>query len=600
MAKNSNLKQSKKDAALQQSILQELQNLNKSMQSKPSRRRNNRQDRVSNSLVTNLADALHKVSFSLGIGGARAFAMQRENVVSKTLRALDFNTQLRNFNKELRKSAKNLNVVDKRQMYKDAQETKNFLKMGVKAQAFATTMALTTVALIGFRNVLVNLQHQLGGVGQGQAMRGLAGSFIQSGLSAAGGQFVTPGEIRGAQQAHAQEFGGLLSSGNARQDAAMGMLTGMSRSEISGTKRALQGSGRSTEQVINMFRRAGIVSSVASAELVQNAGAAARAGEDFEDAIVNSVKQSKLLGLSFSKMESTLTGIATDFTGSVRGFAELRSVLPQFSVGLGQLLETSLNGTTEEFVEQIRGGLMSAGITDVSQMSRAQIAVFERATGFGGAELQRIIKGNDMETVNLDQTRNDFLGSLFNASMSIASMSAVSVGLLTIIAAATSKSSGIAGLLPSIGKGAGRLAGVGIGLAGVAHTTQNGMTPMGGLMSIGGGALAGSQFGAAGAGVGAVIGLASFLAASAGHKSLNDFVYRPGRPPIAFSPQDTLIGVKDPSSLGGTSMALEQKVDKMAGMIAEQNAMFSNGVNIHFKDFDRGLIRKREASVRNA
>jgi hypothetical protein len=38
----------------------------------------------------------------------------------------------------------------------------------------------------------------------------------------------------------------------------------------------------------------------------------------------------------------------------------------------------------------------------------------------------------------------------------------------------------------------------------------------------------------------------------------NDFVSRPGMEPIPFSPDDTLIGVKNPASLGGgdSSMAM--------------------------------------------
>ena len=41
--------------------------------------------------------------------------------------------------------------------------------------------------------------------------------------------------------------------------------------------------------------------------------------------------------------------------------------------------------------------------------------------------------------------------------------------------------------------------------------------------------------------------------------SQNDFVSRPGQPDVAFSPQDTIIGVKDPSALlgGGDTINIE-------------------------------------------
>ena len=58
---------------------------------------------------------------------------------------------------------------------------------------------------------------------------------------------------------------------------------------------------------------------------------------------------------------------------------------------------------------------------------------------------------------------------------------------------------------------------------------------------------------------GAIIGGAGGLAAGAAlggaaSTQFNDFVQRPGQSPTAFSPADTIIGTKDPSSLGGGNM----------------------------------------------
>jgi hypothetical protein len=57
-----------------------------------------------------------------------------------------------------------------------------------------------------------------------------------------------------------------------------------------------------------------------------------------------------------------------------------------------------------------------------------------------------------------------------------------------------------------------------------------------------------------GAAIGGVAGgaMAGPIVAPLINKAMqNDFVYRPGMEPVPFSPDDTLIGVKDPAILGG-------------------------------------------------
>jgi len=41
---------------------------------------------------------------------------------------------------------------------------------------------------------------------------------------------------------------------------------------------------------------------------------------------------------------------------------------------------------------------------------------------------------------------------------------------------------------------------------------------------------------------------------------LTDFISRPGQAPASFSPQDTIIGVKDPTKLGSTNITINNPV----------------------------------------
>ena len=115
---------------------------------------------------------------------------------------------------------------------------------------------------------------------------------------------------------------------------------------------------------------------------------------------------------------------------------------------------------------------------------------------------------------------------------------------------------------------------------------------VGGLSGAALGAFSGFQFGgpwgaALGAGIGGVAG------------TFNDFVYRPGQPPIAFSSDDTLIGVKDTTTLGGNTSALESKIDKLIMVSEEQYRLFRNGLYVEMRDFDKALIKHQEATIRN-
>ena len=72
---------------------------------------------------------------------------------------------------------------------------------------------------------------------------------------------------------------------------------------------------------------------------------------------------------------------------------------------------------------------------------------------------------------------------------------------------------------------------------------------------------------------------------------MNDFVYRPGQPPIPFNPNDTIVGVKNPAGLGGG-------IDP--NMLAGAVASAMNGLTVEMRDIDKAIMRLPDAAIRSA
>ena len=423
---------------------------------------------------------------------------------------------------------------------------------------FATTVGIGVTALTAFNEGLFALSKQLGGVTGGQALsQGLGAMRSVAGSGAGGFRIRGPGAIARTLQgqgAGAQEFGGLMSTDAAIRLGDLATDLGVSTQELVALERVFQGNVLGTEEAVNQFRQVGIGGGVAAKELAKNSGAVARAGGEFNKYIVASIANAKKLGLEFSEIDKTLTGFSTDFEGTVGSFAQLRAVIPGFAVDFGQLMSTSLTGTTEEYTELIRSGLIGAGIGVNTQLRRDQAALITQATGFSEDQIQRIIDGQEVDldlATSLDTERNSLLKQ--------------QVGILISIAGA-GVGSGIAKGMAG-GLFGGRLAGTG---------TKWGISK--GLLRAGLGAAIG----------GTGVGLAASLILP---MLMNDFVYRPGQPPVPFNPKDTLIGVKNPAALGGG-------VDPNALAGAMASAM--SGMTVEMKDVDKAIMRLPEIAIRNA
>ena len=295
----------------------------------------------------------------------------------------------------------------------------DFLTQLAKAKGpldlFATTVGISVTALTALNEGLFALSQQLGGVTRGQAL-GQAGGALRSMVGFTGGLRIRgPGAVARTLQAQGQgarEFGGLMSTDAAIRlgDAATDL--GISTQQLVALERVFQANTLGAEEAVNQFKMVGIGGAVAAEELAKNSDAVARAGGEFNKYIVSSIANAKKLGLEFAQIDKTLTGFSTDFEGTVGSFAQLRAVIPGFAVDFGQLMSTSLTGTTEEYTELIRSGLIGAGIGVNTQLRRDQAALITQATGFSEDQIQRIIDGQEVDldlATSLDTERNSLL-----------------------------------------------------------------------------------------------------------------------------------------------------------------------------------------------
>jgi hypothetical protein len=270
-----------------------------------------------------------------------------------------------------------------------------------------------------------------------------------------------------------QEFGQLISSKDAAIMSDVVTDFGITTNQMAKLERVFQSTAMGSREALQSFAEVGILGQTAATELAANAGAVARAGDNFNEFIRDGIKHAKQLGLEFSKMESTLTGFTMDFEGTVSSFSELRAVIPGMATNFGQLLSTAMTGSTDEYIDQIRSSLLGAGIGSATDLNRQQAALLEKATGFSSDQIDRILAGEALNAeTEQDLTKKGHLLQVLQMGI----MGGILGVLGSVLGALTGGISIAAGLT---GAGIGLAAGFAVTGAGVlndAYITKEGKT----------------------------------------------------------------------------------------------------------------------------
>lgn len=453
---------------------------------------------------------------------------------------------------------------------------------------FTSVIGLSAATALTMNRAFVNFSKELGTT-PGQAARIYAsavGSSITTALTT--GRILGFGDITSIQSAISQEFGSIISTELATQFAAAAQDLGITVDEFVKLERTLQGTGRGTRETIDRFRRVGINGRVAAQELNKNATAVARAGGEFNSFILEGIKNAKELGLEFSQIEKTLTGFATDFEGTVDSFANLRAVLPGFSADFNELFSTALYGSTEDYVELIRNGLLGSGVSDISQLNRLQIAELEKTTGFTGDQLGRILAGQDAGMTmaeSLDTERNSLLNAILGAIGALTTASLVA-GFSGRMGRSVSRSIQT-GLLRGVGSIAGKTIAKNV-------LTRGAITLAGGAAGFASGAI---PIAAASVGGGLLLSkLGTSLFERDGE--VDDGIIQNGKI-ISTDPADTLIATKTPEELTSTTQEVNIDLSKLERKLDEINMTLQRNKKVEITGIDTGLESLQQRTIRN-
>ena len=365
------------------------------------KKNNNKQAGLLKSIVQNISLPLP--------GGARLFGLSSfMDKIGQTTKQFERGRAAQKKWTEMSQADKDaMDPEDRKALKKKSDEAMSSGTHKMRTLTAGVTAAGTAIVLM--TEGLRALGKSLGGVSEGQAASQLFGAIGQTFQAAIKGEWLNPQAVLQLQGAVGQEFGQLLTSEAAATMTKVATDFGITTNQMAKLERTFQATSMDSRTALDSFAQVGILGQTAATELAANAGAVARAGDNFNEFIRDGIKNAKQLGLEFSKMESTLTGFTMDFEGTVTGFSELRAVIPGMATDFGQLLTTAMTGTTDEYIDQIRSSLLGAGISDASQMNRQQAALLEKATGFSADQINRILNGQDINAdmqVDLDKKRN--------------------------------------------------------------------------------------------------------------------------------------------------------------------------------------------------
>ena len=504
-------------------------------------------DSLQKQLQDNISESQSQTRYGLPSNQLRKMEAEMARKVGEKQQALQQAAESRQ--KEYLETQKDLEVSERDKI----DTTQTFVKgLGLAI----TTIALVVGALTRFRDSLIQTSQQLGGVSIGKAFEERIAAFINSLLT---GFTVSSQRILETQGALAQEFGRLSTSGSALDLTKVAQSYGLTAQQLVGLERTLQSNALSASDALDAFREQGIVSGVAAEEINKNMAAVARAGDKFNEFIVEGIANAKRLGLEFGKIEQTLTGFATNFEGTVESFAQARALIPGFATDFSELFSVALTGSTDDLINIVREDLQGAGITSASELNRAALSNLEQATGFTADQIDRILANEDINfdaQMDLDANRNFLLKGI-------------------IVALAT----------------------------------------VGGAIV---GAIAGSLFGLnapvalKGAAIGAVVGGGSAAAFTYGIPAItgNDIVSKPGYGErtlvtptgnIALNNRDTLVagtelyGKGEISSQQADYRSLETRLDKL--IMLQERSLAPREINI--TGFDKAMESQQQNAIRN-
>ena len=281
------------------------------------------------------------------------------------------------------------------------------------------------------------------------------------------GPALAVGETRDAIQAFQQEFGTILTTGEAGRIAQQAKALGASAIDFVRAQRAFLGAGGVAGAVVTQqtfireFRAAGLTANQALVFAAKNANLVAIAGVKYADALARAAANAQRIGVGLDKTEALADGLVGDFEGALERFSELRAL--GVEVDFNRLAGVAATGTPEEIVKELSAQLGgNKALLEEVQRNRFLKVAIERDLGLSIADVKRLAGVAQEPEMQTQQEANE--ESLTTISKFLPVIAKSLGALITVIGVAKGAQIG-ASVGPAIGAALGSIIAPGVGTA---------------------------------------------------------------------------------------------------------------------------------------
>ncbi len=249
-------------------------------------------------------------------------------------------------------------------------------------------------ALIKLRDKLYEMQQELGTT-LGTAINVGAAALTNRVTSFfSGGTILSFKDTVDTINAFQQEFGGLLTRGEAQKIAQESKTLGVSAQVFLRAQRSFLTAGADATKTsfITQFRAAGLTAAQALKFAADNANLVAIAGSKYADALARAAANAQRIGVGLDKTEALADGIVGDFEGALERFSELRAM--GVEVDFNRLAAVAGTGTPEEVQQELSSQLGgNQNLLNELQRNRFLKVALEKDLGLNVADIQRLAAG---------------------------------------------------------------------------------------------------------------------------------------------------------------------------------------------------------------
>jgi hypothetical protein len=240
-------------------------------------------------------------------------------------------------------------------------------------------------------------------------------------------------EIEAAVSDLRAEFGGIVSTREAREFAVAAKEMGVTTQQLAAARRVfmtqtmgdLAGAQSQQERFIKVFTQQGMTSRDAMEFIGSNSELLARSGARFQQSMAKAAGEAKKIGVDLSKVNQVGDNIIGNFEGFLESMAELGAM--GFGFDATRLAEVAERGDTGALFDELRSQLRMTG-RDLTDLTRSQQLALSNAFGMNIEDFQRM--AGVTPDIGEEEKTNNFLKGLVDTSERIAGIMA---GISTIL-----------------------------------------------------------------------------------------------------------------------------------------------------------------------